>query len=81
MVITVKIVEYAVMKTLVDQGSSTDIYFWGNFPQVASEGKIYDTISRTNTRVKGLIQKGILIFRQHLEEEVQQKRLKSSTWW
>ena len=31
MVITVEIVEYAVMKTLVDQGSSVDILFWETF--------------------------------------------------
>jgi len=31
MVITVEIVEYAVMKTLVDQGSLMDILFWDTF--------------------------------------------------
>jgi len=31
MVITLKIIEYVVMKTLVDQGSSVDILFWETF--------------------------------------------------
>jgi len=31
MVITVEITEYAIMKTLVDQGSSVDILFWDTF--------------------------------------------------
>jgi len=31
MVITVEITQYAVMKTLVDQGSSVDILFWETF--------------------------------------------------
>ncbi|XP_068491909.1 uncharacterized protein [Phaseolus vulgaris] len=34
MVITVEIVEYAVMKTLVDQGSSVDILFWDTFKRL-----------------------------------------------
>jgi len=34
MVITVEIAEYAVMKTLVDQGSSVDILFWDTFKRL-----------------------------------------------
>jgi len=34
MVITMEIVEYAVMKTLVDQGSSVDILFWDTFKRL-----------------------------------------------
>jgi len=33
-VITVEIDEYAVMKTLVDQGSSVDILFWDTFKRL-----------------------------------------------
>ncbi len=34
MVITVEIAKYAVMKTLVDQGSSVDILFWDTFKRL-----------------------------------------------
>ena len=34
MVITIEIAEYAVMKTLVDQGSSIDILFWDTFKRL-----------------------------------------------
>ena len=34
MMITVEIVEYVVMKTLVDQGSSVDILFWDTFKRL-----------------------------------------------
>ncbi|XP_068482612.1 uncharacterized protein [Phaseolus vulgaris] len=34
MVITVEIAEYAIMKTLVDQGSSVDILFWDTFKRI-----------------------------------------------
>jgi len=38
MVITVEITKYAVMKTLVDQGSSLDILFWDNFRKLHLKG-------------------------------------------
>jgi len=34
MVITIEIAKYAVMKTLVDQGSSVDILFWDTFKRL-----------------------------------------------
>jgi len=42
MMITVEIVEYAVMKTLVDQGSSVDILFW-------------DTLKRLHLREEDIV--------------------------
>ena len=34
MVISVEITNYIIKKTLVDQGSSTDIFFWKTFKQM-----------------------------------------------
>jgi len=47
MVITVEIAEYAVMKTLVDQGSSVDILFWDTFKRLHLIRR-YCTFPRTN---------------------------------
>ena len=48
MVITVEIAEYAVMKTLVDQASSVDIFVLGHFQKVTLERRRYSTLPRAN---------------------------------
>jgi len=46
MVITVEIENFAVMKTLVDQGSSVDILYWRTFKKLKILGKLTYSLLR-----------------------------------